>query len=191
MQRTVLCFGLGALIFFGLPGIGQAKADNLSVPQDASNLSHSYALSPGDKVKITVFNVPDMTGEFLIEPSGEIALPLLGSLQASGLTPVQLTESITEKLSKGYVNNPKVTVEVTNFRPFYVLGEVNHPGEFPYKATITIDQAIATAGGYTYRAAHHSAFLRRAGGSEQQIKFGDKPIYVLPGDTIRIGVRYF
>lgn len=175
--------------------IGNAAAQalpNLLEPDtELAGTDATYTLNAGDKLKITVFNVPEITGEYALSPTGEIGLPLLGRFKASGLTADRLTELITAQLASGYVNNPKVTVEVTNFRPFYILGEINHPGEFPFKPTMTIEQAIAAAGGYTYRAARHSAHLRRAGGPDQLIKFGEKPIYVMPGDTIRIGVRYF
>jgi polysaccharide export outer membrane protein len=189
MRRFIILVSVWAPLLIG--AVAQAQTLPYLLDPEFAVRTDSYTLSPGDKLKITVFNVPDITGEYALSPTGEIGLPLLGAINAAGMSPDHLSEFITGKLAKGYVNNPKVTVEVTNFRPFYILGEINHPGEFPYKATMTIEQAIATAGGYTYRAARHSAYLRRTGEGERLIKFGDKPTYVMPGDTIRVGVRYF
>lgn len=149
-----------------------------------------YKLGAGDKLKITVLNVTEITGEYSINPAGRVALPMIGNVAAAGATTDSLSESIRAKLAAGFVKEPQVTVEVINYRPFYILGEVARPGEFPYAAGLTVEQAVAAAGGYTYRAARHRAYLRRAGGKEQLVKFGDDPIYVMPGDTIRIGQRY-
>jgi polysaccharide export outer membrane protein len=151
----------------------------------------AYTLGAGDKLKINVFNLGEISGEYTIGPAGSVAFPLIGDIKAAGLTTVALSDSIRTKLSEGYVKDPNVTIEVLAYRPYYILGEVNHPGEFPYVADITVEQAIAAAGGYTYRASKHSAFLRRSGGRVRAVKFGQDPIYVMPGDTIRIGERYF
>lgn len=148
-----------------------------------------YQLGPGDKLRITVFNEPSLTGEYGISPAGNVAFPLIGNVASSGKTLEALSEALRQKLSN-YVNDPKVSVEALTYRPYYVLGEVNKPGEYPYLVGLKIEQAIATAGGYTYRANRGTAFLRRGDGREQSVKTRKQPIRVLPGDTIRIGERY-
>lgn len=173
----------------GPPCRGQST--NPSVSKVAE--TETYRLGPGDRLRITVFNVDDLTGEYSISPAGNVAIPLAGDVPASGNTTEALSASIREKLTGAYVRDPKVTVEVIAYRPFYILGEVNQPGEFAYRPNITVEQAVAAAGGYTYRAARKKAYLRRTGGGESLVKFGkDAPVvYVMPGDTIRIGERYF
>ena len=96
-------------------------------------------------------------------------------------------------LSEGYLNDPRVSIEVLNFRPIYVLGEVQRSGEFSYKPELTATQAIALAGGYTYRAQKNRVFIRRAD-SDQELTYelsSGHPVYVAPGDTIRVGERFF
>jgi polysaccharide export outer membrane protein len=162
------------------------------VPGDEASLAgDGYRLGSGDKLRITVYNEPTLTGEFGITPSGNISFPLIGEVVAKGMTIEAVRDAIREKLAAGYVNDPRVTVETTNYRPFYVLGEVNKPGEYPYTVGLRIEQAIATAGGYTYRANRGKAFLRRADAAERTIKVRKEPFHILPGDTIRIGERYF
>ncbi len=160
--------------------------------QDTTAQGEVYRLGPGDKLRITVFNVESITGEYTISSGGQVAVPLLGAVRADGATTQQLADAIRTGLDGTYVKDPRITVEVLSYRPFYILGEVNQPGEFAYKPNLTLEQAVATAGGYTYRAARKKAYLRRAGEDEQVIKFGreSRVIYVHPGDTIRIGERY-
>ncbi|QVM84569.1 MULTISPECIES: polysaccharide biosynthesis/export family protein [Novosphingobium] len=159
---------------------------------DAAANGEVYRLGPGDKLRITVFNVEAITGEYTISSGGQVAVPLLGAVRAEGATTQQLADAIRTGLDGTYVKDPRITVEVLSYRPFYILGEVNQPGEFAYKPNLTLEQAVATAGGYTYRAARKKAYLRRAGEDEQVVRFGreSRVIYVHPGDTIRIGERY-
>lgn len=166
-----------------------APANSVATGPTASE-ARAYILSSGDKLKITVFNVASLSGEYPIGPGGEIALPLIGDVKAAGNTVDELSNTIRKNLGNGFVNDPKVTVEIVNYSPYYILGEVNKPGQFPYLSNLTVEQAVASAGGYTYRAARRKAYLRHAGGSEQLVKFRTDPVFVQPGDTIRIGERY-
>lgn len=152
-----------------------------------------YRVGAGDKLRITVFNEPTLTGEYNVTSSGAVAFPLIGVVQAGDHTIEDVTREITGRLSGAYVNDPRVSVEVLNYRPFYILGEVNKPGEYPYASGMTVDQAIAKAGGFTYRANEKTAFLRRQTSSgEHSVSLrGGRPVAVLPGDTIRVGERYF
>lgn len=157
----------------------------------ASDPSSAYLLGAGDKLRITVYNETAMTAEYAVTPNGQISFPLIGNVQAGGRSMSDVQDEITKALANGYVNDPKVSVEMANYRPFYILGQVNKPGEYPYEAGLTIDQAIATAGGFTYRANEHKVFLRRSHGAERTVDVRSHPPSVMPGDTIRVGQRYF
>lgn len=151
----------------------------------------SYGLGPGDKLRITVYNETALTGEFTVTPVGTIAFPLIGDVAVQDATIETLRHALTTRLADGYVNDPRVSVEIMTFRPYYILGEVNKPGEYPYSSGLTLAQAVATAGGYTYRANKRTLFLRRAHAEERSVDLRGPAVSVLPGDTIRIGDRYF
>lgn len=150
-----------------------------------------YRLGPADKVRVNVFGEEALTGEFTVGNSGKVSLPLIGEVQAEGLTVTQLQEAIAEALRQGYINEPRVNAEVLNYRPFYILGEVNTPGEYPYTANLTVLNAVATAGGFTYRADTRRVYIRRADGASEQAFPLTTSTQVAPGDTIRIGERFF
>ncbi len=152
-----------------------------------------YKLSVGDKLSITVFGEEALSREYVVTSAGDISFPLLGDLRAAGRSLPELSAEIAEKLSHGYLNDPRVNIEVLNFRPIYVLGEVENAGEFVFKPELTVLQAIALAGGYTYRADKSQVYILRAG-SNQELTYEldtGQAVYVLPGDTIRVGERYF
>lgn len=149
-----------------------------------------YRLGAGDQVRITVFNEPELTGQYVVGSSGTIAYPLVGSVTAAGKTVPEFTETLQAALQT-YVRSPSVSVEVTNYRPFFILGEVQRPGTYPYSANLTVLNAVATAGGFTYRANERRVFIRHAsGGSELEYPLLPSTP-VLPGDTVRIGERLF
>ncbi|WP_396593032.1 polysaccharide biosynthesis/export family protein [Brevundimonas sp. R86498] len=150
-----------------------------------------YRLGPADKVRVNVFGEEALTGEFLVGGSGKISLPLIGEVQAQGLTISELQELIATALRQGYINEPRVNAEVLNYRPFYILGEVNKPGEYPYTNNLTVLNAVATAEGFTYRADTRRVYIKRADG-EGELAFPlTTATQVAPGDTIRIGERFF
>jgi len=152
----------------------------------------SYRLSPGDKLKVNIFNEPDLTGEFQIGDDGMIAFPLIGQVRAGGMSADEFKTDLVGHLRNGYVRNPRVTVEVVNYRPVNIIGEVRNAGQFTYRPGISVQDAIAMAGGYTYRANTQVVYLTR-GGSAQEItlnlKKDETPL--LPGDNIRVPERYF
>lgn len=151
-----------------------------------------YFLGAGDKVRITVYGEPNLTGEYNITTSGEISFPLIGNVKVAGQTIQQVQELLRTRLSNGYLLDPRVSAEVLTYRPYYILGEVGRPGQYPYTAGMTVQQAVATAGGFTYRANTRTAFIKRTlDTSEQKVDLREGPISVGPGDTIRIGERFF
>lgn len=178
----------GSLLLGGCAGGGAPPISSADV---AAGLE-SYHLGAGDRVRVTVFNEPSLTGEYNITPGGALAFPLIGVVAAGGRTIDAVQQELTGKLAEGYVNDPRVSVEVLNYRPFYILGEVNRPGEYSYASGMTVEQAIARAGGFTYRANEKTVFLRRQSGTgESAVLLRSAQVAVLPGDTIRIGERYF
>lgn len=180
--------GAAALLLGGCAGGGAPAISSADV---AAGLE-SYHLGAGDRVRVTVFNEPSLTGEYNITPGGALAFPLIGVVAAGGRTIDAVQQELTGKLAEGYVNDPRVSVEVLNYRPFYILGEVNRPGEYSYASGMTVEQAIARAGGFTYRANEKTVFLRRqTGKGESSVSLRSAQVAVLPGDTIRIGERYF
>lgn len=150
----------------------------------------AYRLGPGDKLRITVYNEDELSGEHEIDGSGNLSLKLIGPVPAAGRTIPNLAALIEAKLRDGYLLNPRVAIDVLNYRPFYVLGEVNSPGSYPYVAGMTVLKAIALAGGYTYRARESRVEIIRASNPDKQITV-DTTTVILPGDIIRVKERFF
>jgi polysaccharide biosynthesis/export protein len=162
-----------------------------TTPAEPSVLEASdYRLGPADQVRITVFNEAELTGQYVVGSQGTIAYPLVGSVRAAGLTVPEFTEALQTALSQ-YVRSPSVSVEVVNYRPFFILGEVARPGTYPYSANLTVPNAVATAGGFTYRANRARVFIRHATESEERAYRLTVTTPVMPGDTVRIGERIF
>ncbi|WP_298373274.1 polysaccharide biosynthesis/export family protein [Azospirillum sp.] len=156
-------------------------------PMRPGNPAEGYLLEPGNRVRITVFNEPNLSGDFTIDPSGTLSIALLGNIPASGATAKVLAKRIEDTLRKdAYLQEPRVAAEVQTFRPFYVLGEVRHPGEFPYVSGMTVLSAIAKAGGYDYRAWEGETLLVRDINGEQKEYRAVERTPILPGDIIKI-----
>ncbi len=150
-----------------------------------------YALGTGDRVQITVFGHEDLSGELTISETGTVSLPLAGSLNLNGLTVHQAEQAVVDALKPDYLLNPKVSVEVLNYRPFYILGEVQEPGAYPYVTGMTVTEAVALGGGFTYRARKERMVIIRAtdpARTEQSVSDSDA---VLPGDVVKVLERFF
>jgi protein involved in polysaccharide export with SLBB domain len=150
-----------------------------------------YKLGPGDKLRVTVFNEPDLSGEFDVGGQGTIALPLIGQVTVVGLTLSEVDALITQKYGANYLVAPRVSVEVLNYRPFFIIGEVNHPGSYPYVNGMTVLNAVALAGGYTPRADKSDILLRRANSGSVPDRPVKEDTVVLPGDVINVQERFF
>lgn len=149
-------------------------------------------IQPGDQVKITLANDKDLTGTYTVSDAGIVTMPLLGPIRIAGYPPVQAADAIASALvSGGLFRNPTVTVEVLTLRPFYILGEVNKPGQYAYTPGISLFGAVATAGGYTYRANTGRVFIRKPNETAEREFELNADIAVMPGDVIRIPERYF
>lgn len=146
---------------------------------------------PGDKMRVVVFGEDKLSGEYQVDTGGYVSVPLAGSIKAAGLTKPELEVAIAKKLKGEYLRNPRVTIEVMNFRPFYVLGEVQKPGEYPYRNGLNVLSAIAIAGGATYRASTSKVYIQRAGTAELQEYQQSPTVLVMPGDLVRVPERFF
>jgi polysaccharide export outer membrane protein len=178
---------------FAAPAAAQPKTlpSAPSAPPVADNAADNYVLGPNDRVRLKVYGEPDIAGEYEIDSGGQVSVPLAGHIRAAGLTTKQLERAIASALSKGIVRDPRVNVEIALYRPYYILGEVKKSGEYPYRLGLTVMDAVASAGGFTYRANEHKVFLRRSGAGAEEVYPLDSPILVFPGDNIRIPERYF
>ena len=163
-------------------------------PEDDPGLDRiieDYRLGAGDRVRVTVFGEPSLTGEFQVSSAGRISMPLVGDLDAVDLTVADFQRSVEQALRNGYLLEPRVSAEVLTYRPFFILGEVGSPGTYPYSAGLTVLNAVATAGGFTYRANVGRVYIRRANASAEEAFRLTSQTRVAPGDTIRIGERLF
>jgi polysaccharide export outer membrane protein len=173
------------------PGSVPGNPTKQQAAKAQAELANSYTLGPGDRVRVTVFGHEDMSGEFEVDGSGIISPPLVRDIKAEGMTVRQVEKVIAERLSPDYLRNPNVSVEVMNYRPFYIFGEVNAPGSYPYVNGMTVVNAVAMAGGYTYRARTNSARITRATDRTKTPEKVDRDTPVLPGDVIEVPERYF
>lgn len=170
--------------------ISSANQPSFAAATDAPRAS-GIKVEAGDKLHITVFGEEKLTGDYQIDTGGYVALPLAGTIKAAGLTTPQLEKTLEARFRGTYLRDPKVTVEVITFRPFYVLGEVQKPGEYPYRAGLNVLSAIAIAGGATYRANTSEVLIQRAGTTTLQKLPQSPTIAVMPGDLVRVPERFF
>jgi polysaccharide export outer membrane protein len=168
----------------------EAAKTALATPATTTGVAPGQ-LAPGDKVRMTVFGEEDMSGEFEIDSTGALAVPLVGEVPAKGLTPRDLEKRVAEKLNSGYLVNARVNIEVLNFRPFFILGEVNKPGSYPWANDMTVINAVALGGGYTPRAKVGNVTLRRANDPDRQEVTVPEDTKIFPGDVIRVEERFF
>lgn len=151
-----------------------------------------YKLGGGDRMRIIVYGQPNLTGEYALDGGGVLAFPLIGQVQAMGMSPGQLEQAIVARLHPDYLKNPSVSVEVMTRRPFYIVGEVKNPGSYSYVSGMLVINAIALAGGFTYRARESSFYIKRNDKSGQQTRLdANQETPVQPGDVIMVRERYF
>ena len=174
---TVACFALFAASF--------------AAPVWAAADSADYHVGTGDKIRVIVYGEDDLSGEFQIDATGQVRLPLIGQVKAGGLTAHEIEANITTALAGGYINHPRVSVEVTIYRPFYVIGEVQKPGEYPYSNGMSAASAVALAGGFTPRAVESVVYVRHQGESGEERIAPNETTMVRPGDVVRVNSTAF
>jgi protein involved in polysaccharide export with SLBB domain len=195
---------IGVALILGMATAG-AQSESQSPEPDSSRLEAQqpaqqavpgqpadYRLGSGDRVRITVFGQQDLTGEYLVDGKGMLAFPLVGQIRAGGLTASELEHTLVSKLKPEYLKDPKVSAVVLTYRPFYIVGEVKKPGSYAYVSGMTVINAIALAGGFTYRAREGSFYVDRAGKDGKKARLDATPdTPVQPGDIITVRERYF
>ena len=168
-----------------------AGAYVVPVGYTARRADSAYHLDAGDKLRVVVYGQEGLTNTYAIDASGSITMPLIGSVPARGRTAAGLAAEITAKLRNGYIREPSVAVEIEAYRPFFILGEVQAPGQYPYVPNMTVESAIAIAGGFSPRARRDVVILTHtdaSGAVRYEVPLGTS---LKPGDTVQVGERWF
>lgn len=186
LSRRSLLLAAGAVSLAGCQSMPAADGEAI-----ASRTVGDYELGSGDKIRLSVFGEEELSGEFVVSGAGLLSIPLAGDIPAKGRTITDIQRAVEESLRARYILNPQVSAEVLTYRPFYVLGEVNKPGTYPYAAGLTVLNAVATAGGFTYRGDNRRVYIRRDGSLQEEAFVLSSSLEVAPGDTIRIAERLF
>jgi polysaccharide export outer membrane protein len=151
-----------------------------------------YTLDSGDKLRVTVFGQEGLTNSYFVDAAGNVTLPLIGPVPARGLTTQQLARAVAQKLRGGFIREPHVAIEVEIYRPFFILGEVTQPGQYPYVPNMTVETAVAIAGGFTPRAYRYDVKLDRPEGGTMRSRTNIPLLTrIKPGDTVIIKERWF
>ena len=195
IAASTILSGLGSRRSFAQSATGSRTATADAAPaagpgQGTVVHDAGYRLGSGDHVRIVVFGQADLTGEYNVDGAGMLAFPLIGSIPAGGHTADELSKEIISRLRPNYLKNPSVSVEVLAYRPFYVVGEVKTPGSYPYVSGMTILNAVALAGGFTYRAREDAFYIQRGNAKPARIA-AEPDTPVEPGDVITVRERYF
>jgi protein involved in polysaccharide export with SLBB domain len=178
----------------GLFAFGLAACDTLDPSRQYAVMEQppvSGRLAPGDKIRVIVFGEDRLSGDYTVDGAGTVSLPLAGTVKVAGLTRVELERELARKFKGDYLKDPKVTVEVVSVRPVYVLGEVGHSGEIPYRDGLNVITAMSLAGGPTYRSSRVKVQILRAGSTTFEEYPMSPSVYLMPGDLMRVPERYF
>jgi polysaccharide export outer membrane protein len=157
----------------------------------ATPVDATYQLGVGDQIALTIYGETDLSRNYAINPNGTIDVPLIGTVKAQGRTIGDVSGEIRQRLSEGYLRNPSVAGTIVTYRPLYLLGEVNKPGQYAYQTGMTLEAAVALAGGYSYRAQQKYVLIRPEGGGGEAKVEATPDLAVRPGDTIRVTERLF
>lgn len=197
-QRAMLALAAALAISPALADEQTATATPVNAPANAQGgpatgvvNDPNYRLGAGDSVRVTVFGQADLSGIFQIDGNGKVALPLVGTVQAGGLSASDFEKAVANSLKPDYLQDPRVSVEVMTYRPFYIVGEVKNPGNYPYTNGMTVINAVAMAGGFTYRAKDDDFEIKRAGKSSKDSEEATQETLVHPGDVITVPERWF
>jgi polysaccharide export outer membrane protein len=166
-------------------------AASLDAPKDVKT-NAAHLVNPGTTIGLSVYGEESLTGEFVVDHNGDLTLPMIGEVAAQGFTKAQLRKAIQDELKAArLISNPVVSLNILAPRPIYILGEVNVPGEYPYKPNMDIFEAISIAGGYTPRASRSDVLIGRRQSQDKTIYNGEEDTLVLPGDSITVRERIF
>jgi len=151
----------------------------------------AYRLDAGDKLRVVVYGQEGLTNSYAIDAGGSITMPLIGSVPARGRTPASLASEISGRLRRGYIREPSVAVEIEAYRPFFILGEVAAPGQYPYVPNMSVESAVAIAGGFSPRARRDQVTLTHTDASGPARMVVPLGTALGPGDTVLVGERWF
>ncbi len=189
LLMVAACGGPGPAVG-NLPSVGAATTTNADGTTATRLERQTYRLGAGDRIKVIVFRHEDLSNEFQLDGNGNLAMSLIGEVDAEGLSARELEDQIELRLSDGFLIDPQVSIEVLTYRPFYILGEVAAPGQYEYVSGMSVINAVALAGGFTYRAAEDSGTIQRGGSNTPPVLVtGDTE--VVPGDIVRVPERFF
>jgi len=198
---SILILVLTSLLLAGCAGktsnrwqtsVSSFSTQSSSTKYTSSHQNTPYTVGQGDRLQVGVFGEPALTGEYAVDGTGTISMPLLRSVRVAGLTIRQVAQRITTRLRKKFLRNPSVSVEVTTFRPFYILGEVTNSGQYPYVDGMDVQTAVAIAGGFTPRARQSRVKVTRKDANNRSRTLTLRRTATLqPGDTIVVEERFF
>jgi polysaccharide export outer membrane protein len=199
MRILSIALGVCGIAGFLLGGCGAALADDDGLRQTeteqlAANETvvvrappvSDYRLGPGDRVHVTVYDETDLSGDFQVDSLGFVRLPLIGQVKASGRSAFQLEGAVSDALLDGYLKSPRVAVEVITYRPFYILGQVNKPGQYAYVSNMSALDAVALAGGFTDHAVESSVYIRHENETREALVPANETAKIQPGDVVRV-----
>lgn len=178
------------MLFLGL-AVAACAGPGRSLPPIADAPTGPYRLDSGDQVRVIVFGQEELSGEYTVNDSGTISVPLIGTVDARGRTTAELEQEVAGLLAAGLLVNPSVSVEVQAFRPFFILGEVNDPGQYPYVAGMSVLTAVAIGGGFTFRAEEETMTITRTTGDGVAEGRAARDTLVQPGDVVYVYERFF
>lgn len=190
LKKAVLVIvSIGAVVLAAC-STGPEKGDPQELTQAGMGMM-GYKLGSGDEIKVTVYDEPELSGPFVVDGQGSISMSLIGQIEVVNLSLTEMSRLIETKLKDGWLKDPKVTAELVKGRPYYILGEVNRPGEYPFVSGLTMMNAIASAGDFTYRADRGRILVKSADSPNEREVVLTPTTTVRPGDTIRIRERFF
>jgi polysaccharide biosynthesis/export protein len=189
-QRREALRGILSIAICGIAlwGCGGPTAD---LTTTANATGGAYRLDSGDHLRIVVYGDQQLSGDYIVDDEGAISMPLINRIEARGLTPTDLEQTITKRLADGFLVDPSVNVQVQGMRPFFILGEVKQPGQYSYANSMTVLSAVAVAGGFTYRAKTDYVQITRRDGEKVVKGRADLSSLVEPGDVVFVYERFF
>ena len=182
---------LDTLMYAGGRPLKAAVAVPAAVPAVVTGVAETYALDSGDRLRVVVFGQDGLSNSYVVDAAGNITVPLIGAVPARGITTVELARTMAARLRNGFIREPHVAIEIESYRPFFILGEVTYPGQYPYVPNMTVETAVAIAGGFTPRAYRADAKIARAQNGTTYRASVPLAYAVRPGDTITVDERWF
>jgi len=189
--RRLAFFLAGLATLLTLAGCSSAGSTRFSYQEQATPVANRpYTLHTNDQLHVQVYNEQTITGDYTVDSGGFLSIPVAGRVKAAGLTVEQLEQRVAARLNGSILKDARVNIQISTYAPFYIRGEVKKPGEFPYKPGLTVADAVALAGGYTYRADEKSVVVRPSGSNAELKRPTDANPPVSPGDNITVPERF-